>query len=101
MEDPNLFPAPPAGMMATVFIPFRFLWLSLLAASSASSTYVKYASSPPPCRLNIIFDLEMVLHKHADGEFPTAHSIVIQTLSVEYIAVFYSQRANWRIPAKT
>jgi hypothetical protein len=34
---------------------------------SASSTYnlkvtrVKYASSPPPSRLNIIFDLEMVL----------------------------------------
>jgi hypothetical protein len=33
----------------------------LLASSSASSTYVKYASSPPPSRLNIIFDLEMVL----------------------------------------
>jgi hypothetical protein len=30
-----------------------------LASSSASSTYVQYASSPPPCRLDIIFDLEM------------------------------------------
>jgi hypothetical protein len=34
--------------------------LSLLASSSASSTYVQYASSPPPSRLDIIFDLEMV-----------------------------------------
>jgi len=33
----------------------------LLAVSSASSTYVKYASLPPPTRLNIVFDLEMVL----------------------------------------
>jgi hypothetical protein len=33
----------------------------LLAASSVSSKYVKYASSPPSCRLDIIFDLEMVL----------------------------------------
>jgi hypothetical protein len=33
----------------------------LLAASSASSTYVKYASSPPPYRLDIISDLKMVL----------------------------------------
>jgi hypothetical protein len=30
---------------------------------SASSTYVQYALSPPPSRLNIIFDLEMVLRK--------------------------------------
>jgi hypothetical protein len=30
-------------------------------ASSASSTYVQYVSSPPSCRLDIIFDLEMVL----------------------------------------
>jgi len=31
-------------------------------ASSVSSTYVQqYTSSPPPCRLGIIFDLEMVL----------------------------------------
>ncbi|KUG21849.1 hypothetical protein ASZ90_008388 [hydrocarbon metagenome] len=28
--------------------------------SSVSSTYVKYASSSPPGRLNIIFDLEVV-----------------------------------------
>ena len=31
-------------------------------ASSASSTYVQYASSPSPCRLDIIFDLEVVLY---------------------------------------
>ena len=29
-------------------------------SSSASSTYIKYASSPPPSRLDIIFDLELV-----------------------------------------
>jgi hypothetical protein len=40
-------------------IPFLNQALSLLAASSASSTYVQYASSPPPSRRDIIIDLEM------------------------------------------
>jgi hypothetical protein len=35
--------------------------LFLLTSLSASSMYVQYASSPPHSRLNIIFDLEMVL----------------------------------------
>jgi hypothetical protein len=37
--------------MAIVLIPLRFLWLTLLVASSASSAYVQYASgasSLPP-----------------------------------------------------
>jgi len=37
--------------MAIVLIPLRFLWLTLLAVSSASSAYVQYASrasSLPP-----------------------------------------------------
>jgi hypothetical protein len=41
-----------------------------LAASSASSTYVKYASSPPPCRLDIIYDLEMVYFIKAHAGLP-------------------------------
>jgi len=35
--------------------------LSLLAASPAFSTYVKYASLLSPCRLDIICDLELEL----------------------------------------
>ena len=35
---------------------------ALPGVSSASSTYVQYTSSPPSCRFNIIFDLEMVLN---------------------------------------
>jgi len=38
-------------------------------ASSASSTYVQYAASPPPCRLYIILDLEMVLLSCACQDF--------------------------------
>ena len=40
-------------------LPIKALFL--LASLSASSTYGLYASSPPPSRLNIIFDLEMEL----------------------------------------
>ncbi len=43
------------------FIPMLNQALSLLASSSASSTYVQYASSPPSSRRDIIIDLEMEL----------------------------------------
>jgi hypothetical protein len=48
-------------------IPIRFLWLTLLASSSASSAYnlkvtrVKYASGASSLPLSLSFEIEMVL----------------------------------------
>ena len=50
----------------------------------------------------LMFENNLVLHKHADGEFPTAYCIVSNILTtIDYVAVFQSQRPNWRIPANT
>jgi len=52
--------APLTGKVTSLqVIPILNQALSLLASSSASSTYVQYASSPPPSRRDIIIDLEM------------------------------------------
>jgi hypothetical protein len=42
-----------------------------------------------------LFHPHIWLHKHADGEFPTTYSIVIQTLSVEYRSRILFSKGQW------
>jgi hypothetical protein len=62
MTSPKIMPGFSESSKNLILIPFLNQALSLSASSSASSTYVQYASSPPPSRRDIIIDLKMKLY---------------------------------------